>query len=155
MASATADLARRHLQIGWWSLLVFLLLGLLLEAMHGIKLGWYLNAGNETRRLMWTLAHAHGTLVALVHLAFAAVLSSAPGFQGPRRRLASRCLTAAGLLLPLGFFLGGIVVYGGDPGLPAVLLVPTGALLLAAAALFTALGLQAGSSQQSESSRKD
>jgi hypothetical protein len=139
MASATAQLERRHLKIGWWSLFGFLLLGLALELLHGFKLGWYLNAGNETRRLMFTLAHTHGTLIALVHLAFAAALPHASAFTPERRVLASRCLTAAGLLLPLGFLLGGIVIYGGDPGLPAVVLVPAGALLLAAAVLFTAL----------------
>jgi hypothetical protein len=141
MLSETPALERRHQKIGWWSLLAFLLLGMALEALHGFKLGWYLNAGNETRRLMFTLAHAHGTLIALVHLAFASVLPHAAKFAPARRALASRCLTAAGLLLPLGFLLGGIVIYGGDPGLPAVLLVPTGALALAAAVFLTALAL--------------
>ncbi len=141
MTTGTAALERRHLQIGWWSLFGFLLLGFLLEAMHGFKLGWYLNAGNETRRLMFTLAHAHGTLIALVHLGFATALRHAPNLAEPRRLLASRCLTAGGLLLPLGFLLGGIVIYGGDPGLPAAVIVPIGALLVAAAVLLTALGL--------------
>lgn len=141
MTPVTAELERRHLRIGWWSLFAFLLLGLLLEALHGLKLGWYLNAGNETRRLMFTLAHAHGTLVALVHLAFAALLRHAPNFPDARRQLASRCLVAAGFLLPLGFLSGGIVIYGGDPGLTAVLLVPTGAVLLAFGVLLTALAL--------------
>ena len=66
-----AALARRHLQIGWWALLVFLSVGLVLEALHGLKVGLYLDVSNETRRLMWRLAHAHGTLLALVNLAFA------------------------------------------------------------------------------------
>lgn len=141
MLPATDALLRRHLRFGWWSLFGFLLLGLALEALHALKLGWYLNAGNETRRLMFTLAHAHGTLVALVHLAFASALTHVANFPERRRQLASRCLVAAGLLLPLGFLLGGIVIYGGDPGLPAVLLVPAGAVLLAVAVLLTTLAL--------------
>jgi hypothetical protein len=35
----------------------------------------------------------------------------------------------AAILLPAGFFLGGVVTYGGDPGL-GVWLVPIGAFLL-------------------------
>ena len=46
--------------------------------------------------------------------------------------MASRALVAAGVLLPLGFFLGGLVYYGGDPGL-GIVLVPIGAILLIAA----------------------
>jgi hypothetical protein len=39
---------------------------------------------------------------------------------------------AASILLPGGFFAGGLVYYGGDPG-PGILLVPVGAVLLLAA----------------------
>jgi hypothetical protein len=55
----------------------------------------------------------------------------------PRLGLASTLLIAASVLLPLGFLLGGIWVYGGDPGL-GVLLVPPGALCLLAALLLAA-----------------
>jgi hypothetical protein len=41
----------------------------------------------------------------------------------------SFALIWAAILLPAGFFLGGIVTYGGDPGF-GVWLVPIGALLL-------------------------
>ena len=54
--------------------------------------------------------------------------------------LASACLIAAGILMPLGFFLGRGFVYAEDPGL-AVFLVPPGALLLFIAVLLTAIGL--------------
>src|SRR5256885_10358275 len=64
-----AQLADRNLRFGWWSLLVFLSLGALLETLHGFKIGWYVDVGNETRRLMFTLAHAHGTLLAVVNIA--------------------------------------------------------------------------------------
>ena len=58
----TLDRARLHLRFGWWSLLVFMTLGLMLEALHAFKMGVYLDVSSETRRLLWTLAHAHGAL---------------------------------------------------------------------------------------------
>jgi hypothetical protein len=131
------DFAGRHLRFGWWCLLGFLTLGIALESLHGFKVGWYLDVGQETRRHLFTLAHAHGVLLALVNLGFAASLRALPRFDGRARRLASRCLLAASLLIPLGFLLGGVVTYGGDPG-PGVALVPIGAPLLFVAVLVTA-----------------
>lgn len=131
-----AALRRRHLRFGWWALLAYLSLGMSLEAMHAFKVDWYLSVANETRRLMLTLGHSHGTLLALVNVAFA--LSLARLAPGGSRRVASHCLLAATLLLPGGFLLGGLVVYGGDPG-PGILLVPVGALLLLVGVLATAL----------------
>jgi hypothetical protein len=125
---------RRHLRFGWAELLIFLLLGLVLEAMHGFKVGWYLNAGEETRRLLLTLAHAHGVLLGLVNLAFASTLRAMPGFDAGARRLASPLLLAASILMPAGFLLGGLVVYGGDPGVGIFLLAPGAALLAVAIA---------------------
>ena len=117
----------RHLRQGWWSLFVFLTLGLVLETLHGFKLGWYLNADVEMRRLMFTLAHAHGTLLALVNIAVGLTLRTAKGFE--LTPLASLALLWGALLLPIGFLLGGVVIHDGDPGL-GVLPVPAGALLL-------------------------
>jgi hypothetical protein len=91
---------------------------------------------------MWTLSHAHGTLVALIHLAFAATLGSgAPALSERALRTASGCLIGAGLLLPAGFFLGGVVVHGGDPSL-GILVVPVGAGLLFAAVWITARSIR-------------
>ena len=134
---ALTQLARRHLRIGWWSLLFFLTLGIILEALHALKLGYYLDVSNSTRRHMWTLCHAHGTLLSILHIAFAASL-----FQlgRPRPTLldwASRCLSASTALLPGGFFLGGLHIYSGDPGL-GIVLVPLGAGMLSAAVGLTA-----------------
>jgi hypothetical protein len=134
------DLARLHLRVGWWALLFFLSAGAALEAMHGFKLGFYLDVSNETRRLTWTLAHAHGTLLSILNLVFAATLSLAPAWTGGSRVVASRCLVGSLILLPMGFLLGGIFVHGGDPGL-GVLLVPPGALLLFVAVLLAARGM--------------
>jgi hypothetical protein len=139
-AEPAADLARLHLRVGWWALLFFLSAGAALEAMHGFKLGFYLDVSNETRRLTWTLAHAHGTLLSILNLVFAATLSLAPAWTGGSRVVASRCLVGSLILLPMGFLLGGIFVHGGDPGL-GVLLVPPGALLLFVAVLLAARGM--------------
>ena len=100
--------ARRHVRFGWGSLLFFLTLGFVLELLHGFKAGMYLDVSNETLRLMWTLAHAHGALLGLVHVLFALSLRGRSGsrlrqpavdfFQphrskrlAPRRFLSGRC----------------------------------------------------------------
>jgi len=131
--------AARHLRFGWWTLLLFLTLGLVLEGLHGFKVRAYLNVSNETRRLMWTLAHAHGTLLALVNLGFVSMVRLAPDWPGRRRAIASVCLRGATLLMPAGFFLGGVFLYSGDPGL-GILLVPVGGFMLFFGVLLTALG---------------
>lgn len=138
IARTDNGLRQRHLMVGWWSLLLFLTLGIVLESLHGFKIQWYLGVDNETRRLMWTLAHSHGTLLALVHLAYAATLNGSRGNVGPAKAWASLFLVGAGLLMPLGFLLGGAVHYSGDPGL-GILLVPPGAAMLLMAVLLIAL----------------
>jgi hypothetical protein len=130
-------LERYHRVVGWWTLFGFASFGLLLEALHGFKVGWYVDAMNGPRRLMWTLAHAHGTLLGLIHLGVASVMGSASDWALTSRRLASRCLVGATVLLPGGFLLGGLRVYGGDPGLGAIL-VPLGGVLLIVALYLTA-----------------
>jgi len=128
---------RRHLRFGWWALLVFLSVGLVLEGLHGLKVAWYIAPDFEIRRLMWRLGHAHGALLGIVNVAFAASLGFLPSWHPPRRRTASRCLAAASVLLPGGFLLGGAYIYDGDPGL-GVALVPLGAVLLFVAVALTA-----------------
>ena len=75
-----------------------------------------------------------GTLLALVNLAFGCTLVLLPERRVRWRAVASRCLLMASVMLPLGFFLGGIWTYGGDPGL-GILLVPIGGVLLVVAIL--------------------
>src|ERR1051325_5300449 len=106
-ANSEAALFRRHLRLGWFAILVFLSLGALLEALHGFKVDWYLNVSNETRRLMWTLAHAHGVLIGVLHLGFAFTLRSLDAETAAWARKASLCLIGATVLLPGGFLLGG------------------------------------------------
>jgi hypothetical protein len=120
------------------SVFAFAALGATLETLHGFKVRAYLDVSNETRRLMWTLAHAHGTLLGLIHIAFAVSL---PWLDGAHQRLTSRALMAASLLLPGGFFLGGVRFYAGDPGL-GVALVPVGAVFLLTATWLVARGIR-------------
>ena len=136
-ASRLGDTSRLHLKVGWWSLLLFLTLGLILETLHGFKVGLYLDVSNSPRRLMWTLAHAHGTLFSILNVVFAMSIRLTPDWKASSRTLASRCLLGALLLIPLGFFLGGVFIQGGDPGI-GVILVPPGAFLLFLAVLLTA-----------------
>jgi hypothetical protein len=133
MSDALADLrrrtARRHQWIGWWGLFVFVGLGIALETLHGFKVGFYLDPAHRLRRLLWTLAHAHGTLLSLVHIAFAVSLVHFGRWTERRLKVASFFLIDALALLPLGFFLGGVGHSEVDPWL-GILLVPVGALLL-------------------------
>jgi len=138
---STALVVQRHLRWGWITLLVFLTLGLGLESLHGFKVQAYLSVMNETRRLMWTLAHAHGALLGLVHLGFAFSVHCTPAWTSRTRSFVSYALLAAGVLMPGGFLLGGIWVYAGDPGL-GIMLVPVGGILLFVAVLGAALSLK-------------
>ena len=125
-------LVRAHLRIGWVGLLVFATFGLSLEGLHGFKSASYLGVGNETRRLMWTLAHAHGIGLSLVQLGFAVTCALSLELPSALIALASRLLNLSFVLIPAGFLLGGIATCGGDPSI-GVLLVPVGAVLLLAA----------------------
>ena len=148
----SARRVRHHMRVGWHGLLIFGALGSLLEILHAWKNPAYLGVGNEMRRLMWTLAHAHGIGLSVLQIGFAATLAVIFNEQGPRLVRASRLLDASTLLMPLGFFLGGAVPYQSDPGI-GVILVPVGALMFLAATFFTALALPAAGSSGRASER--
>ncbi len=97
--------------------------GLALEALIGFKVPALLD--DPLRRELFRLAHAHLTLLGLLcavsGLAARALRRAIP-------RSAARALRAGALLLPLGFFLGGLSHPEGDPG-PGVFLAPLGGLL--------------------------
>lgn len=133
----TSQCVGRHLRFGWWTLLVFLSFGVTLEVLHGFKAGIYLDVSNSARRLMWTLAHAHGTLLALVNVGFAFTANLLQGWSPRPRAFASASLTSATILIPGGFFLGGMVIHTNDPGL-GIVLVPIGAVFLFTAVFLTA-----------------
>ena len=65
------EATRKTLIVGWALLALFVPLGLTLEALHALKLPVYLDS--VMRREMWTLAHAHGNLLGILCVAFAAV----------------------------------------------------------------------------------
>jgi hypothetical protein len=129
----------RHLRFGWWALAVYVTLGIVLETMHGFKIGWYLDVGNEARRLMFTLGHFHGTMLALVNIAAGLTIRYVDGFRVSRS--ASLALIWAAILLPGGFLLGSFMTYGGDPG-SGVWLVPIGAVLMLYGVIGFALGFR-------------
>ena len=157
MAKPTKDLdgslSQRHLQFGWWTLLLFLLLGVILEYLLATKSKGYVPDNYATRRLVWRLAHAHGTLISVLHIAFGLTVSLVPTTKQGWRKTASACLIATSILLPGGFFAGGIFFYDGDPGL-GIFLVPVGALTLFIAALLTALSLGRGAVDESNAPAK-
>jgi len=120
---------------GWWSLLCWLSLGIALEALHGFKVGWYLDVVNDGRRLQLTLAHTHGTLLSVLNILLAMSLKDLSSNASVAK--ASKCLKWAAILMPLGFLGGGIWALGADPGF-AIVMVPIGGLLMFAGVLFAA-----------------
>ena len=119
-------LARRHRRFGWTWLFVWMCGGLLLELFHGFKLGDYLL--DPLRRELWTLAHFHGALLSVVNLVYVR-WAEPPGLGAAARGRASVALIAGSVLMPVGFLLGGLQHYEGDPG-PGIFLAPLGALAL-------------------------
>jgi hypothetical protein len=132
--------ARKALVAGWLLLAVFLPLGMTLEALHALKVPVYL--GSPLRRELWTLAHAHGNLLGILCLAFAALGERAVPEERARVSV-SRWLRIGAATMPAGFFLGGILGYEGDPSL-AILLVPFGGACLLYALVRAALAALRG-----------
>ena len=112
--------ARASLRYGFTALLLFVLGGLSLEFLHLIKAPWYLE--NHLRRELWVLAHAHGALLALFNLIYAALLPHIAAAAS-----AGIWLRWGAALVPAGFLLGGIGNTEGDPSL-LIVLTPMGAL---------------------------
>src|SRR5580704_2304258 len=81
--------AQHHYCIGWCALLLFLSMGAFLEFLHGFKFSFYLNLEHKLRRELWTLAHAHGTLLALIQIGFAAGLMQFGNWTARRLKLVS------------------------------------------------------------------
>lgn len=114
---------------GWISLAAWIVFGLLIEGLIGFRSPVLLD--DSTRRDMFRLAHAHGTLLNLL-LITAAICARLDLIR--LGRVTSLGLRAAVVLLPGGFLLGGIWHFKDDPGV-AIFLVPVGAVLLLTAAL--------------------
>src|SRR5690606_18377981 len=84
---ATRTRIREHLLAGWARLAFIVVTGLLLEGLHALKVDAYLLPSNETRRMMWRLAHSHGGLLCLLQLGFAGTLALVPQPVAGSRRL--------------------------------------------------------------------
>ena len=133
-AKTTDAAIRKTLRAGWLLLAISLPFGVTLEALHGFKVQAYL--ASEMRREMWRLAHAHGTLLGILCLV-SGLLAEAHIAEAVRPRVLAMIRWGA-VLMPLGFFLGGVLNSEGDPSL-GILLVPVGALLLVVALVRVAI----------------
>jgi hypothetical protein len=114
--------------------------------MHGLKLDFYLDVRNDSRRLMWTLAHSHGTLFSIINIVFALTLSVLGEKYSHGLQFVSWMLLGAISLMPIGFFAGGLWLTGAEPGV-GVFLVPVGALMLLLAVFGMVTALIRGSKQ--------
>jgi hypothetical protein len=126
---------RKTLRTGYWLLAVSLPFGVTLEALHGFKVRAFVES--DMRRELFRLAHAHGTLLGILCLVFAA-LAERNVAEASRTSIA-RLICWGAVLMPLGFFLGGILNSEGDPSL-GIALVPVGAALLVVALVRAAQG---------------
>ena len=117
---------------GWVSLALWISFGILIEGFIGFRTPALLD--DPVRRELFRLAHAHGTLLSLVLITAAVCAKLELLLIG---RVASLCLRLAAVLLPFGFLLGGIWHFNDDPGL-GITLVPLGATLLLAVAIYLA-----------------
>jgi hypothetical protein len=124
----------KTLRTGWLLLAVSLPLGVTLEALHGFKVQAYVSS--EMRREMWRLAHAHGTLLGMLCLVF--TLLAEKHLADPARASIAKLIRWGAVLMPLGFFAGGILNSEGDPSL-GILIVPIGAAMLIVALVRCAL----------------
>lgn len=114
---------------GWISLFFWIAFGLLIEAFIGFRIPALLD--DPVRRDLFRLAHAHGTLLSVV-LIVGAICARLDLIR--LDRISSFGLGSAAVLLPLGFLLGGLWHFKGEPGF-GIVLAPIGALLFLATAL--------------------
>jgi len=130
-----AQRGTRLIRQGWISLALWITFGVLLEGLIGFRTPSYLDDG--VRREMFRMAHAHGTLLNLI-LIGAAICARLDMIR--LGRMTSLGLCTAAILLPAGFLFGGLWHFKDEPG-PAILLVPIGAIVLLATAIFISLTL--------------
>ncbi|CAN5166553.1 hypothetical protein BH20VER2_BH20VER2_07860 [soil metagenome] len=123
------------LRQGWISLALWISFGILLEGFNAFRSPAYLD--EATRRDLFRLAHAHGTLLNMV-LLLAAVCARLDLIR--IRPMTSLGLSLSVILLPAGFFFAGLFRIRDEPGF-TILLVPVGAVLLLASAVYICLTL--------------
>jgi uncharacterized membrane protein YgdD (TMEM256/DUF423 family) len=108
----------------WLSIAVWMSFGLLLESVIGYRVPAYLN--DPVRRELFRLAHTHGALLNIVLLL--ASLCIDRGLVSPGT-IALWSLRIGVVLMPLGFLLGGIWHFEGEPGI-GVWLAPLGGIMV-------------------------
>ena len=106
----------------WCGIAVWMAFGLLLEGFIGFRTPVYLL--DPTRRELFRLAHAHGTLLSLLLLGAAFSLKQNSLAENKYGVLALKIGT---VLMPAGFFLGGIYTFGSDPNF-LIIFAPIGGL---------------------------
>jgi hypothetical protein len=109
---------------GWASIALWMTVGLFLEGLIGYKSPPYL--GDSVRRELFRLAHAHGALLGVLLVVASLTVRARIARVS---RAAAFALRTGSVLMPVGFFFGGVWHPEGDPGL-AIWLVPPGALLV-------------------------
>jgi hypothetical protein len=129
-----SEFSRDHSRFGWTSLFIWLAIGLTLEILLGFKVSAYIL--DPIRREFWKLSHFHGALLGFLNLIYIRWARN-ESLSKAQQKWASRSLMVGSLLMPLGFFLGGLIHFEGDPGV-GIFLVPVGAMFI----LLT-IGLQA------------
>jgi hypothetical protein len=120
---------------GWISLACWIAFGILVEGFNAFRSPAYLD--DAVRREMFRLAHAHGTLLNIV-LLIAAISARLDLIR--LSPMTSLGLCSAVVLLPAGFLFGGLWHFKDEAG-PAIVLVPIGAVLLLATAVYISLTL--------------
>jgi len=109
---------------GWIGIAFWMSFGLLVEGLIGFRTPVYLQ--DPVRRELFRLAHTHGTVLSMLLLIV--VLYLAKNLIAPPLA-ALWSLRIGTILMPVGFFLGGIWHYESDPGV-FVFLAPVGGLMI-------------------------
>lgn len=120
-------MTRALLRLGWTSLAIWSLAGLLLETAHGLK--WPPLFISELTHLLLRLAHAHGVGLSLVVVVLA---QTGPSIFGVARRsfaFVAGLVGFASVAMPVGFAAGTLGASEADPGF-GIFLVPLGGLAL-------------------------
>lgn len=136
------NFTRTQFCFGWICFWIFF--GLLLDSFMGMKQLFYL--ANPIRREMWRLAHTHGTLLTLVFVVY-------KQFHGITKKEHENMMFIGTILMPVGFFLGGIITTEIDPFV-GIFLVPVGGLLFVLGLLFSLFTAAPQSAPQKPSQKK-
>jgi hypothetical protein len=116
----------RHLRLSLACIAAFLAMGLVLEAMYGLRAQAWMD--DDLRREFLRLGHAHGGLLGVLNVALGWAMVRLQTPQEWARRIRVAALGGA-VAVGLGFIGAGLWHGPTDPG-PLVLVVPAGAMSL-------------------------